>query len=273
MPGITSAVALIILLLLLVPAPLGTDRRVRRVPVVTTALIVVNALILLLSSFSSSAHSTIEATSFYHWGLVPSSPRPLAFVTHLFIHASWRVSHLVWNMLFLWLFGPHVEDALGRVIYLALYLVGGAAAGLLHVAIVLIFAAHSEAAVTPLFGASGAISCVLGLFAVRYYRSHIRVYWVPAGLLDKRGGVFEAPAIVALGLWMSENVILAVAGLFHPDHSGIAYWAHIGGFIFGVVVAQLMDLFSDGAKDYLVHEAKSASKRGGDAGITEAARK
>lgn len=271
MPGIASALALIILLLLIVPAPLGTDRRVHRFPIVTVGLVAFNSIILLMSSFSPTGHATLEATTFYHWGLVPASVRVTAFLTYMFVHVS--VSHLVWNMLFLWLFGPHVEDALGRATYLAVYLIGGIAAGLLHVAIVLIFAPHSPAAFAPLFGASGAVSTILGLFALRYYSSRIRVYWVPAGMLDRRGGVFEAPALLALGIWLLATIVMAVTALFHSDLDGIAYWAHLGGFIFGIVAGYFMDLIGEGTKDYLVLKARTATRRGGARSLADAARK
>ncbi len=122
------------LLSLLSPLPTGTDRRLRRTPYVTYALIGVNILVYLLTIHDPAATQ--------RFGLTPKFPRPFQLFTSLFIHVGFW--HLLWNMVFLGLFGPHVEDALGPMTFTALYFGGGIAAGLLHMAISLMLLAHGE---------------------------------------------------------------------------------------------------------------------------------
>ena len=130
----------LLLLTLLLPLPYSTDRRGRRTPWVTYILIAVNVVVFCFTGPQTYAR----------WGLVPNHPHFIALLTGIFIHVS--LMHLLGNMVFLWLFGPHVEEALGWEAFLALYLGGGIAAGLLHMAIVLLFAPK---VVVPLVGSVG----------------------------------------------------------------------------------------------------------------------
>lgn len=240
----------LLLLTLLLPLPFGTDRRGRRVPWVTYTLIGLNV----------AAYAVTGPQDFERWGLVPSEPRFPALLTGLFLHVSF--AHLFWNMVFLWLFGPHVEEALGREAFLALYLGGGIAAGLLHMAIILL---RGEIVSVPLVGASGAISAILAPFAIRFHRANIRLTWLPAMLFFPSWGQLEVPAVAGLGLWLFQNIGGGVEFLFHPVPGGTAYWAHIGGFVFGLVAAELTGLLRDGRQDYLLQDARSAAARGQEA--------
>ncbi|TMK16119.1 MAG: rhomboid family intramembrane serine protease [Actinobacteria bacterium] len=149
----------------------------------------------------------------------------LSIVTAMFLHAGWL--HLGGNMLFLWIFGDNVEDALGKLGYLAFYLVGGVAAGALQ----FVLAPNST---IPNVGASGAIAAVLGAYIVLYPRARIltAVFFF---LIT----VIELPATVVLGLWFVLQLFQGVSGLAADVNSGVAYWAHVGGFGFGVVIALL----------------------------------
>jgi len=194
--------------------------------------------------------------------LTPKFPRPFQLFTSLFIHVGFW--HLLWNMVFLGLFGPHVEDAVGSVTFAALYFGGGIAAGLLQMAISLMLLAHGQAtaAYAPLVGASGAISSILAPFAVRFHRSQIRMLWLPGLLLPGGWGRLEIPAVAGLLLWLIQNVCGAVWSLWKPESSGTAYWAHMGGFAFGLVAAQLTDLLRDGRQDYRLQDARASAGRG-----------
>ena len=240
----------LLLLTLLVPLPFGTDRRGRRVPWVTYTLIALNV----------AAYCVTGPGDFARWGLVPNAPHFLALLTGLFLHVS--LTHLFWNMVFLWLFGPHVEEALGREAYLALYLGGGIAASLMHMAIILL---RGEIVAVPLVGASGAISAILAPFAIRFHRAQIRLVWLPAMLIAPNWRQLEVPAVAGLGLWLLQNIGGGFYFLFHPEQGGTAYWAHIGGFVFGLVAAELTGLFRDGRQDYLLQDARSAAARGQEA--------
>lgn len=259
----------LLLLLLAVPLPIGTDHKLRRPAFVTYGLIVVNVLAFI--ALQAYAASSPGQDLFMQWGFVPRHPRALALVTSLFVHVS--VQHIFWNMAFLWLFGRNVEDALGHVAYLILYLGGGIAAGLLHMAIVLLFAENTSVVGAPLVGASGAISTILGLYAVRFYGSKIRLYWVGPGFLNPDWSRVEIPAISGLALWLGIEIWGAVLSLFHPDRVGTAYWSHIGGFVFGMLAAVLTDMLGEGAREYLLTEAKVAQARGDDQGLAAAVRR
>jgi membrane associated rhomboid family serine protease len=147
----------------------------------------------------------------------------LSIVTAMFLHAGWL--HLGGNMLFLWIFGDNVEDALGKLAYLAFYLLGGLAA----VALQFGLAPNST---IPNVGASGAIAAVLGAYIVLYPRARILtvVFFFLITLI-------ELPALVVLGLWFVLQLFQGVSGLAAQVNGGVAYWAHVGGFGFGVVVA------------------------------------
>ena len=242
------------LLSLLSPLPTGTDRQLRRTPYVTFGLIGVNILVFLLTLHDPGATE--------HYGLTPKFPRPFQLFTSLFIHVGFW--HILWNMVFLGLFGPHVEDALGSITFTALYFGGGIAAGLLQMAISLMLLAHGEpmAAYAPLVGASGAISSILAPYAVRFHRSQIRMLWLPGLLLPGGWGRLEIPAVAGLLLWLAQNVCGALWSLWKPESGGTAYWAHMGGFAFGLVAAQLTDLLRDGRQDYRLQDARASVGRG-----------
>lgn len=240
-------------LLFAAPLPVGTDRRLRHIPWMTWALIALNVLVFALTSS--------DPTVFDRWGLVPAQPNYRSLFTYIFLHVGFW--HLFWNMVFLWLFGPHVEDALGKVTFSVLYLGGGIAAGLLHMAITLLLVRHTGSMdAAPLVGASGAISSILAPFALRFHRANIRLFWLPGLLLPGGWARLELPALWGLGLWLLQNLSNGVWALVHPERGGTAYWAHIGGFVFGLVAAQITNLLSEGRLDYLLQDARGAAGRG-----------
>ncbi len=162
---------------------------------------------------------------FQSFGYVPARPSPVGLFTYMFLHGGWL--HLLGNMLFLWLVGASLEDRWGRAFYPVVYVAGGAVAALAH-------AAMNSQSTVPMVGASGAIAGLMGAFLVRLAATRIRFfYW----FLFVRG-TFVMPAYVALPLWFLEQFAVAQSGLA----GGIAVWAHIGGFLFGVLVAAIVKL-------------------------------
>ena len=149
--------------------------------------------------------------------------------TGMFMHAS--IIHIGGNMLFLWIFGNNVEDALGHVKYLAFYLVGGIAALALQVAI-------APNSTTPTLGASGAIAAVLGAYIVLYPRARVLTLVIIILFFT----VIEISAWVMLGIWFAIQAVFGAAGLTTATGSGggVAYFAHIGGFLFGFLVIRLL---------------------------------
>jgi membrane associated rhomboid family serine protease len=142
----------------------------------------------------------------------------------MFLHGGWL--HLAGNMLFLWIFGNNVEDKIGRPGYLLFYLLGGVAASALQIAV-------AADAASPYLGASGAIAAVLGAYLVMFPRRRVLVllfFFVPIWL----------PAVVVLGVWFVLQLFEGAGGLSTHVNAGVAYFAHVGGFLFGMLAAQLL---------------------------------
>jgi membrane associated rhomboid family serine protease len=149
--------------------------------------------------------------------------------TGMFMHAS--IIHIGGNMIFLWIFGDNVEGAIGPAKYVAFYLVGGLVALGLQVAV----APDSTA---PTLGASGAIAAVLGGYIVLYPRAKVLTLVFIVLIFT----VIELPAWVMLGIWFAEQAVFGAAGLTNPTGSGggVAYFAHVGGFVFGLLTIRLL---------------------------------
>jgi membrane associated rhomboid family serine protease len=155
---------------------------------------------------------------------------PLTALTSMFMHGGWE--HLLGNMLFLWIFGNNVEDALGHVRYLVFYLCGGFAATALQTFVTLSVASGADATI-PNLGASGAVSAVLGAYLVLL--PHARVLTLFFFVLR------EVPAILLLGLWFVLQLVSGSASLAHPQPGGgVAFFAHVGGFVFGALLVKLV---------------------------------
>lgn len=146
-------------------------------------------------------------------------------LTHMFLHASWL--HLMGNALFLWIFGPRVEGRLGRLRFLAFYLLGGLAAAAGHVL-------ADPASDAPMIGASGAISAVLGGYVVLFPRARIQSLVFLVFFYE----LIAVPSVVVLGFWFALQLIdgFASLGLTAEASGGIAFWAHVGGFVAGLVM-------------------------------------
>ena len=156
------------------------------------------------------------------YAYIPAHPTPMSYITANFLHGGWL--HLIGNMWFLWLAGFVLEDTWGRWIYPLFYLVAGAAALQFHTW-------TNPTSTVPLVGASGAVAALMGAFLVRFPKMRIEMYWRP--FLFK-GYRFKAPAYTLLPLWLLMEVFY---GSLFGSGSGVAHWAHVGGFVFGAVAA------------------------------------
>jgi membrane associated rhomboid family serine protease len=158
----------------------------------------------------------------------------VTLLTSMFLHGGWL--HLLGNMLFLWIFGNNVEDRLGSIPYLLFYLVGGIAAALTQVVI------DPESRI-PLVGASGAIAAALGCYLVLFPTARI-LSLVFLGFFYQ---LLEVPALILLGFWFVLQLASGFAGLgAETAHGGVAFFAHIGGFVLGVAVGVLLRLVGGG---------------------------
>src|SRR5271166_2144041 len=200
------------------------SRRPARIPVVTAFLILVNAFVFLLELGRGDSFvlqwSAIpsQIVSGHHW---------LTILTAMFMHGSW--SHIIGNMIFLWAFAPEIEDAMGPGRYLVFYIAGGLVAMLAQV----VADPHST---IPNLGASGAIAAVMGAFLVTYPRDRIRSVL----FLFVFFRITFIPAALLIGFWFLTQLFNAGA-VAKVQTGGVAYLAHIGGFIFGVITARLFE--------------------------------
>jgi membrane associated rhomboid family serine protease len=214
--------------------PLSDGIPARRFPVVNVALILANFAVWIFYELPHLDASILHA-SFYPCTIGGSchGPEPwgISWFTAMFMHGSW--DHILGNMLFLAIFGKNVEDRLGHLPYLLFYVVGGFVATMTQTLITLVAGSEAAAAV-PTLGASGAIAAVLGAYFVFYPNSRVLtlvVFWP-----------VRIPAYVFLGFWFLYQLVEGNFGLFSAgaNGGGVAFFAHVGGFVFGVLVARII---------------------------------
>jgi membrane associated rhomboid family serine protease len=210
--------------------PLSDGLRARRFPAVNVALIVACFAVWIFYELPT-VDSAIYHSSFYPCTVDGSCHGPLpwylAWLTAMFMHGSW--DHILGNMLFLAIFGKNVEDALGHLRYLGFYLAGGFVATMTQTLMTLVAGTAADASV-PNLGASGAIAAVLGAYVVFYPTSRILTLIVVWPI--------HIPAWYFLGAWFLYQLFEANFGLFATGAGGgVAFFAHVGGFVFGLLVA------------------------------------
>jgi membrane associated rhomboid family serine protease len=216
--------------------PLSDQNPTRRTPFVTYALIAINVVVFLWELTLSD--QTLQQT-FMELAVVPAkiSQHPFALasmldiVRSMFLHGGWL--HIGGNMLYLYLFGDNVEDRFGGLLYLALYFISGFAAAYAQVFM-------DSTSTVALVGASGAIAGVLGSYLILFPGVRVRGI-VPLGRFST---ITEWPAWIVLGLWFVLQIVDGVAtlGATTADSSGVAFFAHVGGFVAGIVITWLFML-------------------------------
>jgi rhomboid family protein len=200
------------------------SRRPTRFPLVTLAIIALNVVVFIFELSLGEGFVT-------RWAVIPaeivSGHRLPTILTAMFLHGGWL--HIIGNMVFLWAFGPEVEDLMTRRRYLAFYLLGGLAAMLGQVA-------AAPTSTVPALGASGAIAAVMGAFLVSYPRDRIRSLLVILVFVS----VTYIPAVLLIGVWFVIQ-FLSLGAVTQQPSGGVAYAAHVSGFIFGVVTVRLFE--------------------------------
>jgi membrane associated rhomboid family serine protease len=243
--------------------PLYDNNPIERTPLVTYALVAINVLVFLWMSRMPDVQQQVFAyergfvparivqlsqphpivvpvevpvqTAFYGMqrqqrGLeLPAEPRQIysSLLTCMFLHGGWM--HLLGNMWFLWLFGNNVEDRLGGFFYLFLYLLGGLLASALHWQV-------DPSSTIPVIGASGAIAAVLGAYAITW--PWARVSCLVFLLIFVT--VIDVPALIVLGVWFVAQLLAGQESLRQAASGGVAWWAHVGGFVAGLVLMPLL---------------------------------
>jgi membrane associated rhomboid family serine protease len=200
------------------------SRRPTGVPLATGAIIGINAVVFLLE--------LVQGDPFVaEWAATPvdiaSGRRLVTLLSSMFLHASW--SHIIGNMIFLWAFGPQIEDAMGRVRFVGFYLAGGLAAMAAQVAV-------DPSSTVPSLGASGAIAAVMGAFLVTYPRDRIRTVLI----LGWFARVTFIPAVLLIGFWFLTQLV-SLGAVTDVHSGGVAYMAHVGGAVFGALTARLLE--------------------------------
>ena len=207
--------------------PLGdASRRPLRFPLTTVLVIAVNIFVFLLEL--AGGDNFIN-----RWSMVPANIVAgrdwITILTAMFLHAGWV--HILGNMLFLWVFGPAIEDVMGPWRYLFFYLLGGLAATAAQVLV-------DPSSTIPNLGASGAIAAVMGAFLITYPRDRIRTLLLLGWFIR----VTFLPAVVLVGVWFLIQLVSQVGALGAAAQGGVAYMAHIGGFVFGMIAARLFEI-------------------------------
>jgi membrane associated rhomboid family serine protease len=216
--------------------PLKDNVPTRSFPIVTLTLIAINAAVWIFYQLPDLDGSVVELA--YQPCEVTSSCPPggslgegweVTWLTSMFMHGSWL--HIIGNMIFLWVFGNNVEDAMGRIRFLLFYLLAGIAATALQTVVTLWMGTSADAAV-PNLGASGAVSGVLGAYLVLLPNASVLtlVFYL----------LLEVPAGLFLGFWFLFQLWEGGFSLVNPQESGgVAFFAHIGGFVFGAATVRL----------------------------------
>ena len=212
--------------------PLKDNIPTRRFPVLTVALIVANVLVWILYEDAGQGRGfllSVDDGAYQPCEVERSCDQigrdwTFNLFSSMFMHGSW--SHLLGNMLFLWIFGNNVEDTLGRARFLVFYALGGLAATALQTFVTLTYGSAEEAAI-PNLGASGAIAAVLGAYMILHPGGRVLTWIAPIFF-------FPIPAFLYLGLWFVFQLVEGGYSFTHPEAGGgVAYFAHIGGFVFG----------------------------------------
>ena len=204
--------------------PIGDDNIERGRPAIFSYLfILVNIAVFI---FQSTLPEGLSASFIHTYGAIPREISQgldiSTLATSIFLHGSWM--HLIGNMIYMWIFADNIEAVIGNLRFVLFYLLGGLAAGLVQVGI-------DPYSSIPCVGASGAIAAVMGAYIIMFPRSRIKMF------LLLFFAVFYVPAWVFLGVWFGQQLSsgLGVLGMSGTDAGGVAWWAHIGGFAFGVL--------------------------------------
>lgn len=227
--------------------PIRDSQKARNRPIVNHAIIAANVLVFILELAQGSGMNTF----LYNWGLVPARYTTdmqasflqllLTPISAIFLHGGWM--HIIGNMWMLWIFGDNIEDAMGSKPYLIFYLVCGVFSIFSHFIV-------EPTSQVPVVGASGAIAGVMGAYFALYPGSRILALFPPIF-------IFEVPAYVFLGFWF----ILQFINVFSGNSGGVAWWAHIGGFVMGYILIRLWVRLPQGHFSAKLKEAKQEKAR------------
>ena len=199
------------------------------IPYVTYGLIVINIIIFLFQFNMGIKDPEAESIFIYTFGRIPSEFSILTIFTSMFLHGG--IAHILGNMWFLWIFGDNVESVLGHIKYALFYILCGILAAVTQILI-------EPSSQIPMIGASGAIAGVLGLYMMRFPHARVHVFVFIIIFFT----TFRVPAIIVLGFWFFNQLTNGMGTLGIDTTGGVAWFAHIGGFITGIMLNQAFKL-------------------------------
>ena len=195
------------------------------VPYVTYAIISINVLIFVFQLNMGMVSSAAEREFIYRFGFIPANFSIITVFTSMFMHGG--ISHIMGNMWFLWVFGDNVEGVLGHVKFAVFYIICGLAATMSQLFV-------DPSSTIPMVGASGAIAGVLGMYMIRFPHARVHVF----AFIIIFFTTFRVPAMFVLGFWFFNQLTNGLGSLGFDTTGGVAWFAHIGGFITGVMLNQ-----------------------------------
>ncbi|NQS99464.1 MAG: rhomboid family intramembrane serine protease [Candidatus Omnitrophica bacterium] len=205
----------------------------------TIVLIAVNIAVFVFFAWQPDYQSIVE-----QYGFTPDNFKFSTLISSMFLHAG--LAHLVFNMWFLWLFGDNLEDRFGKFAFVIFFFLGGTAAALIHS-----FVSPQLLRSIPCIGASGAISALMGGYIMLFPRARIRCWW----FFFFHGGTVAVSAFLFLGFWFLGQLFSGTTS--GAETTGVAFWAHIGGFVYGLVASFVL-------KEYILHPERSLSPQARD---------
>ncbi len=226
--------------------PLRDSEEIQTFPVFTLVFIAINAIVFVITRLVAGNAPNPDyalATIYYKYGIIPYTvtrgetiyeslkPYFLTFITSMFMHGSW--SHIIFNMLFFWIFGNNIEDYLGHFFFVLFYLGAGIFAAFAHIL-------TNPSSQVPVIGASGAIAGLMGAYMLLFRKSRIKSLVFLFSFVT----VIEVPAFVYLLLWFITQIVSGISSF--GAATGVAFWAHVGGFVFGLGFAFFAKLIEHG---------------------------
>jgi len=210
--------------------PIGDLNPRQRFPLATVLIIAVNVVVFLYELLlpDDALNRLVLAAGVVPYEVTYSFGLPVIgdLLTSMFLHGGWM--HIIGNMLYLWIFGDNIEDRMGTPVYVLFYLLAGVAASLAQVLV-------APASRVPTIGASGAIAGVLGTYLVLFPKARVRTLI----FIARFGRMVELPAVVVLGFWFVLQIFNGLASVTAMASGGVAYFAHIGGFVVGLLAGLL----------------------------------
>lgn len=195
------------------------------IPYVTYGIIAINILVFVIQFNMGISSQMAEENFIYSFGFIPANFSFITIFTSMFLHGGF--SHIMGNMWFLWVFGDNVEGVLGHAKYALFYILCGVAATISQLLI-------NPASTIPMVGASGAIAGVLGMYMIRFPKANVHVF----AFIIIFFTTFRIPALFVLGFWFFNQLTNGLGSLGFNTTGGVAWFAHIGGFIAGIMLNQ-----------------------------------